>query len=177
MTSGPLPKEAVKLIVKQTESLRSQISKNACMTLQVIYSELPTKDLDSNVDMVMQALLKKSTDTNHFVSEQAEKALMMVCHASTESKVLNCIQSSEGKGPNFRHKVALSYCFLIEKLGPRVRTYKDSQRIVKAVVGMLGEGAAEVRNQAKIAIAQIKSNIQNGREFDGLLMRSGLSEQ
>jgi len=42
---------------------------------------------------------------------------------------------------------------------------------------MLGEGAAEVRNQAKIAIAQIKSNIQNGREFDGLLMRSGLSEQ
>jgi hypothetical protein len=91
MTSGPLPKEAIKLIVKQTENLRAQISKNACMTLQVMYSELPTKDLDSNVDVVMQALLKKSTDTNHFVSEQAEKALMMVCHASNETKVLNCI--------------------------------------------------------------------------------------
>lgn len=41
---------------------------------------------------------------------------------------------------------------------------------------MLGEGSAEARNQAKIGIAQIKNNIQNGRDFDGLLMRSGLTE-
>ena len=42
---------------------------------------------------------------------------------------------------------------------------------------MLAEGSAEARNQAKIGIAQIKNSIQNGREFDGLLMRSGLTEQ
>lgn len=60
---------------------------------------------------------------------------------------------AEGKGPSFRQKVALSYCFLIEKLGARIRNYKDSQRIVKAVVNMLGEGAAEARNQAKIGVA------------------------
>ena len=123
------------------------------MTLQVIYSELPTKDLDSNMELVMQTLLKKSTDTNHFVSEQAEKALMMVCHACSESRVLNCIQGAEGRAPIFRQKVALSYCFLIEKLGPRIRNHKDSQRIVKSVVAMLGEGAVEARNQAKIAMA------------------------
>lgn len=57
------------------------------------------KDLDSNIDLVMPALMKKSTDTNHFVSEQAEKALMMVCHACSETKVLNCITMVEGKGP------------------------------------------------------------------------------
>lgn len=153
MTSGPLPKEAIKIIVKQTESLRSTLSKNACMTLQVIYSELPTKDLDSNMELVMQALLKKSTDTNHFVSEQAEKALRMVCHACSETKVLNCIQMTEGKGANLRHKIALSYCFLIEKLDTRIKNHKDSQRIVKAIVNMLGEGSAEARNQAKIGIA------------------------
>lgn len=33
MTNGPLPKEAIKLTVKHIENLRSQISKNACMTL------------------------------------------------------------------------------------------------------------------------------------------------
>lgn len=102
MTSGPLPKETIKLTVKHIESLRSQISKNACMTLQIVYSELSTKDLDSNIELVLPAILKKSTDTNHFVSEQAEKALMMVCHACSESKVLNCIQMADGKGGGFR---------------------------------------------------------------------------
>jgi hypothetical protein len=72
------------------------------MTLQVVYSELSTKDLDSNIELVLPAILKKSTDTNHFVSEQAEKALMMVCHACSESKVLSCIQMADGKGGGFR---------------------------------------------------------------------------
>jgi hypothetical protein len=39
------------------------------MTLQTVFSELPTKDLDPNIDLVLAALLKKATDTNHFVSE------------------------------------------------------------------------------------------------------------
>ena len=147
------------------------------MTLQVVYSELSTKDLDSNIDLVLPALLKKSTDTNHFVSEQAEKALMMVCHACSETKVLNSIQMADGKGGNFRQKVALSYCFLIERLGQRMRNHKDNHRIVKAVVQMLGEGSAEARNQAKIAISQLKNSLQNGREFDGLMMRCGLTDQ
>lgn len=70
--------------------------------MQIIYSELNQKDLDSNIDLVMPVLMKKSTDTNHFVSEQAEKALMMVCHACSESKVLNCITMVEGKGGPIR---------------------------------------------------------------------------
>lgn len=176
MSSGPLPKECIKSVVKQVESLRSQIAKNACMTLQVIYSELSTKDLDVNLDLVLQVLLKKATDTNHFVSEQAEKALTMVCHACTETKVLNCLQSMDGKANMFKQKVVLAHCFLIEKLGVRIKSFKESSKLIKHVVCMLSEGAQEVRNQAKIAIIQIKNNIQNGREFDGLLMRSGLTE-
>jgi len=42
---------------------------------------------------------------------------------------------------------------------------------------MLGEGALEVRNQGKSAIIQIKNNFQNGREFDILLMKSGLTDK
>jgi hypothetical protein len=64
------------------------------------------------------------------VSEQAEKALMMVIHACTETKVLNCIQLADGKAPSFRQKIALAYCFLIEKLGPRIKNHKDGKRIV-----------------------------------------------
>lgn len=34
-------KEIIKSVVKQTDSMRSQVAKNSCMTLQAIYSELP----------------------------------------------------------------------------------------------------------------------------------------
>ena len=59
------------------------------MTIQVLFKELPTRDLDHNIDVVLNPLLKKATDTNHFISEQAENALVILCHACTESKVLN----------------------------------------------------------------------------------------
>lgn len=42
---------------------------------------------------------------------------------------------------------------------------------------MLSESAVEVRNQAKLGILSLKNNLQNGREFDGLLLRCGLSEK
>jgi hypothetical protein len=32
-SQGPVQKECIKLIVKQTDNLRSQVSKNACMTI------------------------------------------------------------------------------------------------------------------------------------------------
>lgn len=102
-------KDIIKSVVKQTDSMRSQIAKNSCMTLQTIYSELPQRDLDGVVDIVLTALLKKATDTNHFVSEQADKALAMVCHACSESKLFQCLQMIPNKGASHKHKICICY--------------------------------------------------------------------
>lgn len=64
VSNGTAGKDCIKAVVKQTDNLRSQVSKNACMTLKIIFTELPTRDLDSNVDLVIGALIKKATDTN-----------------------------------------------------------------------------------------------------------------
>ena len=94
MQRDPLTtKECMKNIVKLLDNLRSQISKNACMTISTIYTELPSKDLEPHLDLVFTPLLKKATDTNQFISEQADNALIIVCHGCNESKVLNCLQS------------------------------------------------------------------------------------
>ena len=87
------------------------------MTLQTLYSELPTKILDSNLDLVIGALLKKATDTNHFVSEQAEKALVMICSACTDSKVFNSLQVVNGRSNPLKQKICMAYTTLISKLG------------------------------------------------------------
>lgn len=106
---------------------------------------MPTKDLDPSVDLVIGALIKKATDTNQFVSEQAEKALMMVCHACNESKVFNCVQGLNFKANNMKQKACMCYNNLISKLGLKIKAFRESERLVKAVIGMLKEGAQEVR--------------------------------
>jgi len=116
------------------------------MTVQTIFSELPTRDLDPHIDSCIFPLIKKATDTNHFVSEQAEKALVMVCHAGNESKVFNCLQNMNGRSNVIKAKICMSYGCLIDKLGPKIKTFKDSDRLIKTIVSSLSEGAVEVRN-------------------------------
>ena len=111
--------------MKQTDNLRSQVSKNACMALQVLFQELPTKDLDPNIDLVLGALIKKATDTNQFVSEQAEKALIMVCHACNESKVFNSLQSQNIRANNMKQKTCMCYNNLISKLGIKIKGFRE----------------------------------------------------
>ena len=76
-----------------------------------------------------------------------------------------------------KQKITLGYCFLIEKLGFKIKDFKENSKLVKCISNMLNEGALEVRNQGKSAIIQIKNNFQNGREFDILLMKSGLTDK
>ena len=78
---------------------------------------MPVRELDAVIDMVMACLLKKATDTNHFVSEQADKALAMVCHACTESKVFMSLQNVTAKSAPMKLKITICYGNLCSKLG------------------------------------------------------------
>jgi hypothetical protein len=95
------------------------------MALQVLFQELPTKDLDPSIDLVLGALIKKATDTNQFVSEQAEKALIMVCHACNESKVFNALQSQNIRANNMKQKTCMCYNNLISKLGIKIKGFRE----------------------------------------------------
>ena len=65
------------------------------------------------------------------------------------------------KSNNMKVKVGACYCNLVSKLGDKLKTFKDCERLVKAIATMLGEGALEVRQQAKLAILTMKNNIPN----------------
>ena len=65
---SPVAGQIFKDIVKPVDSLRSQVSKNACMTLSLMFSELPPRDVDSHIDTVIPILIKRATDTNAFIA-------------------------------------------------------------------------------------------------------------
>lgn len=79
-------------IVKAVDSLRSQVAKQACITLSTMFSELQPRDVDSHIETVMPVVLKRSTDTNTFISTEAEKTLIAICNNCTETRVFAALQ-------------------------------------------------------------------------------------
>lgn len=72
--------------------------------------------------------------------------------------------------------MCLCYTVLIERLGDKVKLFRDVERLVQTVVRYLSEGAVEVRNQAKYAVLTLQSVTGSQRELDGLLLRCRLNE-
>jgi hypothetical protein len=175
---GMMTNQAYKDLVKLADSLRSQVSKNACLTVATIYNELTAKECDQQCDLVTPTLLKRATDTNQFISAEAEKALIAVIQNCSEGRIFSCLQNQNLKSNGLKEKILFCYSTLIERLGPRLKNYRDCERLVQTVAAYLDQGAVEVRNQAKLAILTIQSQCGGpGREFEGLLLKCRLSER
>lgn len=78
--------------IKQVESLRSTVAKNALLGFKDLFETLK-KSLDSELDHILSATMKKATDTNIFLSKAAEDVLIAIAENSSESKVVSAIQS------------------------------------------------------------------------------------
>lgn len=68
-------------------------------------------------------------------------------------------------------KMAMCYNTLIEKLGSRIRQFRDMERLIQAVASLLNEGAIEVRNMAKLGLLQLKNSLGSQRELEAILAR------
>lgn len=63
------------------------MSKIALMTLNDMFTFLK-RCIEPDIDNILKILLKKASDTNVFISEEAEKALIGMCNNCQDSKVL-----------------------------------------------------------------------------------------
>ena len=86
-------------MVSLADSLRSFLSKNALLAFSDIFRNL-RKLVDHELDIVVPVLMKKATDTNIFLSEEAETALANMCAHCSESKVVAALAALAGAGCN-----------------------------------------------------------------------------
>ena len=54
-------------------------------------------------------------------------------------------------------KVAMCYNALIEKLGSKVKSFSNFERLVQVIIQFLNEGALEVRNMAKVGLISLRN--------------------
>lgn len=61
------------------------------MTINMMLENIQPRELDYMVDTIMPAILKKAADTNAFLSEQADQALISACTYLSDQKIFNCL--------------------------------------------------------------------------------------
>ena len=169
--------QTFKDLVKPVDSLRSKLSKNACLTMEIMFNELTTRETDASIDTVMPILLKKATDTNQFISESAEKTLVTICHNCTETRVFSSLQQQSMKSNALKEKQCMLFTCLIEKLDSRLKNFRDVDKLVQSVAVYLDAGGAEIRNQAKYGILMIQKVTSSQRELDGVLLKARLNDR
>ena len=74
-------------ILALIESLRSSVSKNALICLTDVILALG-KQVDPEMEVILEKLMKKSADTNIFISSEVQKCLKTLSITATPSKVL-----------------------------------------------------------------------------------------
>jgi hypothetical protein len=103
-------------------------------------------------------LLKKAADTNAFIAEEAEKALIKACENCTEAKIISAALSlSRCKINGVREKILVAINTIIEKLEDKFKSLKDKDKVVAFLASSLNEAALEVRNAAKSGFLILRS--------------------
>lgn len=74
-------------ILKLVESLRSNLSKNALITLNEM-SQVLKRSLDSEAEPIILKLIKKGNDANSFISEEVKKTIAAVAANCSDTKII-----------------------------------------------------------------------------------------
>jgi len=78
----------------------------------------------------MATVIKRATDTNQFISSEAEKTLIAICNNCTETRVFAALQGQAMKNAPTKEKICLAYTVLIERLAHRLKNFRELERLV-----------------------------------------------
>lgn len=169
--SDPYFSEIIQSLSTLCNSLRTQLSRNALGTFAAVFENLGKK-IDCILDGVIPMLLKKAADTNAFIAEEAEKALVKACENCSEVKLVAAALSlSKTKINGVKEKILVAINTIIEKLQDKIKTFKDKEKIVSFLTSSMNEAAIEVRNAARSGFLILKACLPDS-EFEKLIMRS-----
>jgi hypothetical protein len=63
------------------------------LAIFTILENIQPRELEHLIDTLMPPLLKKAADTNAFLQESADQALISLCYQLSDQKVFNCLQA------------------------------------------------------------------------------------
>ncbi len=130
--------------------------------------------MEPYLDPLLKLLIKKTAlDTNSFISEEADKALISLCTHCQDSKVLRAMlaatQNGNHKSNQVRQVVCKSLETLIKVLGNNLLFMKENDKVVSLLAQYLGDACPEVRANAKSGFAVMSMVIMGKNDMERLL--------
>lgn len=164
----------VGILIKLADSLRSAVSRIALITLNEMFQSLK-RVMEPSLDPIIKILLKKGTDTSHFVAQEADKCLVSLVHNCQESKVLQ-ILLMQNAGSNSRsnvYRLKMCQCLqnIVKSLGNNILFFKENDKLLIQLAKYLQDASQDVRQQAKIAFVSMSQAIMGQNELEKLLQR------
>jgi hypothetical protein len=99
-------------VVKLIESLRSGLSKNSLILIGEVANKMG-KQTDSELFTILPSVMKKSIDTNLFLSEEAEQTLVKLVANCNENKIVSSLihySNINKKSAVANTKIANAFC-------------------------------------------------------------------
>lgn len=128
--------------MRLVESLRSNLSKNAVIALHDLSNQVK-KMLDTELDSIFTKLLKKTLDTNSFISEEVRRALISICSNCNENRVVSLLINSH---TSRAVPIKISIASVLENIAFLPKFFeRELERIVGILVDFLSEGSLEIR--------------------------------
>ncbi|CAI2372608.1 unnamed protein product [Moneuplotes crassus] len=148
-------------MVKQVESLRSSIAKNALIAFKDVI-EVLKKRLDNDLDYIMPAVMKKAAEKNTFLAKVATDLLISAAKSCSEHKVMSALGSlTFKKSPTIRVRMLIVLKTVVMKLGAKILKFKDNISIMSYLTSFLQDASEKVREKSKEALETLKQTLGN----------------
>ena len=158
----------------EVDSLRSLLAKNAIITFQDMFEQLPGR-VEGELPQILPALLKRAGETSGaFLAEEAEKALTAICLHSTDSRAAAALMAVGQAGNKLVRAQSLIYVARCVELrcDEMVRSV-DFTRVCRVIGAACGEASVNVRQSAKRAVWRLVDQL--GQQQVEVEMRRALT--
>ncbi|XP_064623563.1 TOG array regulator of axonemal microtubules protein 1-like isoform X2 [Lineus longissimus] len=158
-------------LIAEVKNLRSQVSRLAITTLGEMFLALK-RNMDADLDMITKVLLAKSGESNGFIREDVDKALVHMVDSATPQRALLAIVVGGASHRNVavRKVTALNLCAVVEKMGPgRILSgIKDvTDRVLPTAAQFVTDGSPETRYYGR----KIFYMLMTHQDFDKMLSK------
>lgn len=132
--------------------------------------------LDIDLEIILNVLIRKGTETSVFLSLPANDALKALCENCSEGRVatalLGVMSGHQKYSPQVKLRVISCIELLLQRIGNKLPNMKEGEKLVQMLSTCLSEGSLEVRSAAKNAFSTASRVVLNSIDFDRLLQRA-----
>ena len=153
--------------------MRSSLAKNALILIEEMCDRLK-KSMNTEISELVKILLRKTSDTNIFIAQQAKKTLEKMMECLSEQKLMPFIlfHAQNARKPLIKAEIAFCFGRIFRKAKESVGKIRDIEKALQFLAEFSCDAAIEVRNATKEALDQLVNSFQSVSDFDLLLIRS-----